>query len=330
MKRTDLKIEKYCVSLYKDGNSLKQISEILKNENISLNPVTVYNILCRNNINLRNKGGKENFSVEEILNMKYLYFEENKTLQEIADKYNCVVNTVKKNIKDDVRYLNRVKLNYKNIDFIEDFFENIDTELKAYLLGFLIADGNVYKDKMSNSYRIRITVKQSDVYILDLFKNALNTKSAYKYREKVSKNVISKTLSLDMTSEKMFKDLSKYGVVPNKVAKTFLPNINKSLMPHLIRGILDGDGCIQSNRKSISFVGSNQLIHQLHDYLVSNLGLFNVKVSVREYKIKTGEIHTNYSICWTSKKDFSILGKFLYKDAHYYYERKYKNWLKNK
>jgi len=42
----------------------------------------------------------------------------------------------------------------------------------------------------------------------------------------------------------MATDLEKFGVVPRKTLLTFLPSLSPELMPHLIRGIIDGDGSI--------------------------------------------------------------------------------------
>ena len=50
-----------------------------------------------------------------------------------------------------------------------DFFENIDSEEKAYFLGFLMADGNVYVRKQSQPC-IRLEISVKDLEILERFK----------------------------------------------------------------------------------------------------------------------------------------------------------------
>ena len=47
----------------------------------------------------------------------------------------------------------------------EDIFDNIDTEEKAYWLGFLYADGNV----ANNASRIRLSLAENDLEILEKF-----------------------------------------------------------------------------------------------------------------------------------------------------------------
>lgn len=46
--------------------------------------------------------------------------------------------------------------------FNEDYFEEIDSEEKAYWLGFLMADGNVYKPKNGRQGLISISLQRGD------------------------------------------------------------------------------------------------------------------------------------------------------------------------
>jgi hypothetical protein len=123
---------------------------------------------------------------------------------------------------------------------------------------------------------------------------------------------------------KMYEDLSKYGVIPNKSFKTYLPKLNNEMMPHLIRGILDGDGCINSHLiksgrflHSISFCGSKQLMNDISDFLFENLKL-KTKPKVYTYKDR------NLSeISIRNINDMFIVGKYLYSNATIFLKRKY-------
>lgn len=80
----------------------------------------------------------------------------------------------------------------------------------------------------------------------------------------------------------MAQDLSQYGVVPRKTDKVFLPEINNNLMPHLIRGMIDGDGCISinslTNKLQISFCGNKRCVTEFRDFLVYQLDISYNKV----------------------------------------------------
>ena len=45
---------------------------------------------------------------------------------------------------------------------IEDYFAQIDTPMKAYLLGLLAADGNVYVDTRRHDYKISLKLHRAD------------------------------------------------------------------------------------------------------------------------------------------------------------------------
>ena len=84
-----------------------------------------------------------------------------------------------------------------------DFFESIDSEEKAYWLGFIMADGCVYKGSDGSSLRLQINLKGSDVEHLQKFQNAIG--SSYKIQTKMIKT--SNVCILKVNSTKMCQDL---------------------------------------------------------------------------------------------------------------------------
>lgn len=210
------------------------------------------------------------------------------------------------------------KRNYKNLGIDHKFFEKIDTEEKAYLLGYLLADGNVY---FNGSYKIRFCLAYQDIDILFKFKEILNLNSKILVRKREDRKNSQMECLLSWTSEKQFKDLSKYGIIPNKTLTTFFPieKINKNVRNYFIRGLFDGDGCISvyNNKHALSFVGTYELITDLRKYLCDNLDIYFVKLSSRTKR------NTVYQIMWSSKKDINKLFYFLYQDATVFLDRKY-------
>ena len=59
-----------------------------------------------------------------------------------------------------------------NKNILEDFFEKIDNEAAAYLLGLLTTDGYV-KNTKGNSFTIGISLQISDLAILEWIKEVL-------------------------------------------------------------------------------------------------------------------------------------------------------------
>ena len=96
---------------------------------------------------------------------------DNKFWKEVSDKYlygNISLTKLSKEYKIDRRtlssYLKRVGItivNRQNIcKFNEHVFDNIDSEEKAYWLGFIFADG--YISSQEGNYNFEISLKGSD------------------------------------------------------------------------------------------------------------------------------------------------------------------------
>ena len=217
-------------------------------------------------------------------------------------------------ILHDVPTYTRAKI--KSPDLIENFFEDIDTEEKAYFLGLITTDGNVFEpDSMGRQASISITLQEEDEYLLQRFKDATKTTTAISHDGRGSAMVA-------IRSNIMAKDLSKYGVVPRKSFITYLPLIREDLMPHLIRGIIDGDGSVASLQREkhlhgISLCGTHALVEGVLNYLLDK-GIATSRVSVYDYKDKQ---LSQFRI--SRIEDMYNVGKWLYKDATIFMQRKY-------
>ena len=216
---------------------------------------------------------------QEII--KY-YLSQPMTMKQVEDKYELSHPTITKILKDVPKYT-KAKLNNPNMK--EHFFQEINEEAKAYFLGLLISDGNVFKDNTRRQASISITLDLKDEYMLEKFKEVLQANTSVGHDGRGYGQIA-------VRSNIMAEDLAKYGVVPRKSYNTYLPQISKEMMPHLIRGIFDGDGSIMAkpnpsndghNRflHSISFCGTHQLMEDISNYILENLG---IKTAVYDYK----------------------------------------------
>ena len=216
---------------------------------------------------------------QEII--KY-YLSQPMTMKQVEDKYELSHPTITKILKDVPKYT-KAKLNNPNMK--EHFFQEINEEAKAYFLGLLISDGNVFKDNTGRQASISITLDLKDEYMLEKFKEVLQANTSVGHDGRGCGQIA-------IRSNIMAEDLAKYGVVPRKSYNTYLPLISKEMMPHLIRGIFDGDGSIMAkpnpsndghNRflHSISFCGTHQLMEDISNYILENLG---IKTAVYDYK----------------------------------------------
>lgn len=165
------------------------------------------------------------------------------SLREIEKQFNTTRSTVasfleKKGIKT-------TKGNhYRKYFHDETFFENIDTEEKAYWLGFMYADGWII-DK-TNRYgedAFGISLKKSDEEHLKKFLKAIKATNPVNYDN--SKQIGEPLAKVQLTSQKTVDDLIKHGCFKKKTYILRPPTIiDEKLLYHFIRGFFDGDGSI--------------------------------------------------------------------------------------
>lgn len=245
------------------------------------------------------------------------------TRAEAGERFNLCSVTVGNILKEfNIKIYEKNRLYNPNLN--EDYFKNIDTQNKAYFLGLIIADGNVHKftkGKTSRNSVISISLQDGDSYILQKFREETSS------TRKVS-NDGRGCSQMMVHSNKMANDLQKYGIVPNKSFKTYLPNIEYPLMRHVIRGIFDGDGSVQAHyinhknkskkstyKHTVGFCGTCMLMNQIRDYLCLSLGIKYINV----YSYKTRELSM---VTWGKVSNIYMIYRFLYDDAELFLKRK--------
>ena len=245
-----------------------------------------------------------------------LYMSKPMSLSYLENKYDLSHPTISKILKDVPKY---TKAKIYNPNLNERFFEKIDCEAKAYYLGLIIADGNVFIDSKSNRQAsISITVDQKDQYILETFKKYLNADTSIGHDGRGC-------CQFAVRSNLMAEDLEQYGVVPRKYFLTYLPkNIPAELMCHVLRGILDGDGNIkakQTNNRnrylhSISYCGSEELMKDIAYWCVEVCKLEKMPCFYTYTNRTLSEIKIQ------NVADMYKFGEYIYKNASIYLSRK--------
>lgn len=157
----------------------------------------------------------------------------------------------------------------RNIIQNENFFDSIDTEEKAYWLGFVYADGCVWKDKT-----LTIHLNSKDVQHLEKFKSAIAaSNNIYIYQNKSS---------IRITSNQIVSNLNKLGINNRKSYYNLTPpNINPLLESSFWRGVFDGDGCISINgsgETTVSLVGSYNTVLSFNERIKHITGR-NIKIT---------------------------------------------------
>ena len=176
----------------------------------------------------------------------------------ISDKCNNVVEQEYRSIRNvmdrnDGKYIcmfcsrknkfsgrNNPNCKYKNLD--DNFFSTIDTEFKAYLLGWIASDGHV---SANNDIRIEINIRDEE--ILKTLRNGICPDIPMVYRNNGSTDLI----GFCICSKKICEDVCSYlQINPGKKSDTVqLPKLSEELTWTFIRGLFDGDGSVRKLTK---------------------------------------------------------------------------------
>lgn len=126
--------------------------------------------------------------------------------------------------------------------FNKHIFDTIDTEEKAYWLGFIFADGYIGSTPLDPNkksvYNFEISLKLSDLEHLEKFKQFISFE-----KDVVCDNYRCRIM---IANKHFWNILNGYGCIPRKSLTLQFPDksIFKSsdLVRHFIRGYFDGDG----------------------------------------------------------------------------------------
>lgn len=200
---------------------------------------------------------------------------------------------------------------YREYSLNQDFFEEINSENKAYWLGFLLADGCIKEDR-----QVLVRLGAKDLNHLKKFQKDLESNYPYFYVD------ANNTVGVCVGSSKMCRDLAKYGCVMNKTFEIYYPEIPDELAHHFIRGYFDGDGSVHINpekgRYMFDICGREEFLLDIQDKLISNLGLNKTKLA------KTRSIH---SIRYGGRHQLMKILNWIYKDSTIYLDRKYESYI---
>jgi len=206
-------------------------------------------------------------------------------------------NGIKTRSGNDPLYFDKRKIHV----FDTTFFDFPSAEL-AYMMGFVLGDGNLSIDIKSGKYRVTITVHQKDICILQRFCDWI--KCDY---EAIKKSTRAKRLDL-MLNDKIFENVNNFidwGLVPNKTYNPCIPNVSDKLLAPFLIGLIDADGSISFNKKySMDLVGNNEIMKWFINS-IKKLG-YSGKITHRTYRNKVWS-----RVCIYNKKDVMSLAKVL-------------------
>ena len=199
----------------------------------------------------------------------------------------------------------------------QNIFEIIDTEEKAYWLGFLYADG--YNSVDHNC--VELALAEYDYEHLIKFRKFIGDESI-----KIQYKKHTHAYKIAISSKKISNDLSKLGCVQTKSLILTFPTkeqVPENLIHHFMRGYFDGDGSIIAyNSKQyprFSVLGTPEFLDVYEKYILKELN--------RDKGNKRGKRHDwsdrTEDIQYSGIDQVQKIYNFLYKDATIYLDRKF-------
>lgn len=215
----------------------------------------------------------------------------------------------------------RIKQRYKILN--ENYFDVIDTEFKAYVLGLICADGYVglYND---------FTLVFSDVYM-----------DGYKMLQCIQKELLSDIpihhrygldghghYELKFSNKHIVQQLNNLNITYKKLeTRTKIPPMPNDLKRHFVRGLFDGDGSIctyfekdikgeYKQRYDLQFLGNPLLLSEV-------AGLIEKELQQPIFKSRDIRKIPNFgAIISRSKKRIVLIRDYLYNNSQYYFDYK--------
>jgi hypothetical protein len=249
---------------------------------------------------------KLQFNEQEVI-QKY---EELKSIHKVSKYFNVSITPIKR-----VLFNNEIFLSNRRYSFDKTFFDNIDSEEKAYWLGFIYADGYIRERKSGNSLEIKLAEK--DISHLMLFKSHIKSthKIMYgtnkvKYKGGISE---SKICQLAIYSYEIVESIKKQGVHTRKTFTIARPNIDDEFIRHFIRGYFDGDGSFSFNPSK--FINKTQIVsasEEFRSFLIDELNKNDITIN----------LYSQIKLQIQNRVDNLKFYNYIYKNATVYLERK--------
>ena len=213
-------------------------------------------------------------------------------------------------------------------DYNENVFDTIDTEEKAYWLGYIFADGYIYnlhprKNSNTIDYNFELCVKGDDKNHMQKFANFIGYTKELKIT-KADKNGHTRC-RVCLSSKHLWETLNNYGCTPQKSTTLQFPNLSifsdSKLVIPFIRGYFDGDGCISFGDKEhttidIQLLGTYKFLESILSYLELSESLYP----------NHGTSEYTFYFRMSNKKARLFCYK-IYSDAKIYLDRKYQKFI---
>lgn len=282
----------------------------------------IYNIEC-----IERKNYKKYIFTEEQKDLVVALYNDLGSSVDVGKLFNVGHKVITKILEE--RNVKRTAQKNRQYKINEHYFDVIDTPNKAYILGFLWADGCNFPKKST----ISMTLEEQDKDDLERIRSEIGSERPLEFIDYSNKHDFGYTYKnqyrLLLFSAHMCQTLNTIGMVPHKSLIVKLPTLQNELIRHFIRGLFDGDGSVcrtqyknrQSYQHTLTITSTVMLCESLVDIIKNTLDI--------NCHIYDASNHNGIT------KVFNISGKhqikkfmdWMYMDSDLKLERKYKRYI---
>lgn len=306
------------IQLYNNGESCKKIAD-----KFGVTTTTISKWLKKSGIDVVNRQNQLNWTIEEVIEA----YNNGESLSSMAKRLHTTQAALSRHLKKaGINVVNK----WNETKFNETVFDCIDSEEKAYWLGFIYADGYIgHNEGEKNRNRFEISLAIEDIEHLHKFN---------KFMEYDGDNVTTKISVLNgvefgvcrwtITNKHLWNTLNNIGCTPRKSKTLVFPSEHifkdKSLIRHFIRGYFDGDGCISfadqdHSKPCINILGTKSMLDKIREITIGD----NLN-----HQIANSDTDNIDTLCMNRSGTKAMeLMYILYYKANVYLERKYQRFL---
>ena len=311
------------ITLYQEGKQYIDIARLLGSKNIENDSQSIRRLIIHTLGNITSN--RKIVMTPDIKNQVLNYLNMGKTVPEIANILNINKVTIGSFLS-----LKGIKLNPNKGNV--HYFDSINSYAKAYIVGFIAADGALVKH--NNSTSLTITIKYEDKAVLEFIKSEIGNE--HKLQEITRPSSFNKSKTIHhirycISDKNINQALNKLGITSNKSLSigNIINNIPYEYRDAFIIGYFDGDGSVTIREGQYHKKGTNHLYPD-HSLYIQIRGTKEFLTGICNHlNISVSHIHQNDSIphlSFANKKDTYRFFQ-CYKNLPFYYERKYNKFL---
>lgn len=227
-------------------------------------------------------------------------YENGDSMSAIARKYG-VSQTLTRRLLRECGVKIKPAKEFRKYSLSKDYFKKIDSHEKAQILGFIAADGCVYRSKRQNSLYLSIAINQIDEEYLNSIRIALGYNGPLRV---IKKQNGSYHVALSVCDSELANDLIALGCEERKSLTIKFPTLNQvpeEFISSFVLGYFEGDGSIYNRQYSnthslythLAFCGTKEFLESMNmvfEKLANSKGIiyphgpiFEMKIHKREY-----------------------------------------------